>query len=122
MIVGRIDGNIEARVTLSILHRGTKEDISFLVDSGFNGHLAIPESVVRQLNLPLATVQRGATADGRVSYFDTVDVCVIWDGKPTNVRAQVLDEPLIGTRMMRGFDMQVRWEVGGEIQLTPVTS
>jgi clan AA aspartic protease len=122
MIVGRVDENIEARVTLSLLNRGAKEDISFLVDSGFNGYLAIPESVVRQLNLPLATVQRGATADGRVSYFDTVDVCVIWDGNPTNVRAQVLDEPLIGTRMLRGFDMQVRWEVGGVIQLTPVSS
>ncbi len=121
MIVGQVDGNIEARVTLSILSRGTKEDLSFLVDSGFNGYLAIPEAVVRQLNLPLATVQRGATADGRVSYFDTVDVCVIWDGKPTNVRAQVLDERLIGTRMLRGFDMQVRWEAGGEIQLTPVS-
>ena len=122
MIVGRVDGNIEARVTLSVLNRGTKEDLSFLVDSGFNGYLAIPEAVVRQLNLPLATVQRGATADGRVSYFDPVDVCVIWDGKPTNVRAQVLDETLIGTRMFRGFDMQVRWEAGGEIQLTRVLS
>ena len=121
MIVGRVDGNIEARVTLSILNRGSKEDLLFLVDSGFNGYLAIPEAVVRQLNLPLATVQRGATADGRVSYFDTVDVCVVWDDKPTNVRAQVLDEPLIGTRMLRGFDMQVRWKAGGEIQLTPVS-
>ena len=122
MIVGRIDGNIEARVTLSILSRGTDEEISFLVDSGFNGYLAIPESVARQLHLPLATVERGVTADRRVSYYDTVDVCVIWDGKPTNVRAQVLDEPLIGTRMLRGFDMRVRWVVGGEIQLTPVSA
>ncbi len=118
MIVGEIDANLEARVTLSLIHKARSLDVLFLVDSGFNGYLAIPQSLVSQLDLPLATVQRGTTADGRVSYFDTVDVCVIWDEQSKLIRAQVLDEPLIGTRMLCGHDMQVRWEVGGNFRLS----
>lgn len=118
MIVGEIDANFEARVTLSLIHEERSLDLVFLVDSGFNGYLAVPQSVVSQLSLPLATVQRGATADGRVSYFDTVDVDVIWDDQPKVIRAQVLDEPLIGTRMLRGHDLEARWEVGGNFRLS----
>ncbi len=117
-IVGGIAANLEARVTLSLSHQERRLDVLFLVDSGFNGYLAVPQSVVRQLSPPLATVQRGTTADGRVNYFDTVDVCVIWDDQPKVIRAQVLDEPLIGTRMLSGHDMQVRWEVGGNFRLS----
>ena len=122
MIVGEIDTNLEARVTLSLSHKERSLDILFLVDSGFNGYLAVPQSVVSQLNLPLATVQRGMTADGRVSYFDTVDVCVIWDGQPKFLRAQVLDEPLVGTQMLSGHDLQARWEVGGLFRLSLIPS
>ena len=118
MIVGEIDANLEARVTRSLIHGERRLDVLFLVDSGFNGYLAVPQSVVSQLKLPLATVQRGMTADGRVSYFDTVEVCVIWDDQPKFLRAQVLDEPLIGTRLLSGHDLQARWEVGGEFRLS----
>ncbi len=118
MIVGEIDVNLEARVTLSLIHNEQHLDVLFLVDSGFNGYLAVPQSIVSQLNLPLATVQRGMTADGRVSYFDTVEVCVMWDDQLRFLRAQVLDEPLIGTRMLSGHDLQARWEVGGQFRLS----
>ena len=121
MIVGEIDANLEARVTLSLVHKERSLNVLFLVDSGFNGFLAVPQSVVSQLSLPLATVQKGVTADGRVSYFDTVDVCVIWGDRPKNIRAQVLDEPLIGTRLLSGHDMQARWEGGGEFRLSLIS-
>ena len=65
MIEGEVDGSLDARVELLLLHDDQQLRVSFLVDSGFNGYLAVSEAVVRQLNLPLATVQRGSTADGR---------------------------------------------------------
>ena len=122
MIVGEIDDNLEARVTLSLVHKERSLDVEFLVDTGFNGFLALPTSIVQQLGLPLATVQLGTTADGRVSYFDTVNVCVIWHDRPKFIRAQVLDEPMLGTRFLSGHDMQARWEVGGEFRLSLIAS
>ena len=46
------------------------------------------------------------------------DVCVIWDDQPKFIRAQVLDEPLMGTRMLSGHDLQACWEVGGQFRLS----
>ncbi len=86
MIVGDIDANPEARVTLSLIHKERSLDVWFLVDSGCNGYLAVPQSVVSQLSLSRATVQRGTTADGRVSDFDTVDVCDL--GRPTEIHSR----------------------------------
>lgn len=120
MIEGEVDGSLEAKVELLLFHDDKQLRVSFLVDSGFNGYLAIPEAVVRQLNLPLATVQSGSTADGRRGYFDTVDLSFVWMDRVKRIRAQVLEEPLLGTRLLFGHDMQVRWEIGGEFRLTPI--
>ncbi len=51
MIVGEIDANLEARVTLSLIHGECRLDVLFLVDSGFNGYLAVPQSIVGELTL-----------------------------------------------------------------------
>ena len=102
MIEGRIDENLEARITLQVLAAGGCENVDFLVDTGFNGFVAIPMSLVRRFDLSLGAVQSGITADGRSGYFDTVKIELVWHGITTPYRAQVLDEPLIGTRLLRG--------------------
>lgn len=118
MILGHIDENWQALVPLVVLHKAKTETIEFLVDTSFTGFLAITPSLVQTLGLSVIDIQRGMTADGRVSFFDVVDVCVIWHDRPKIIRAQVLDEPFIGTRLLSGHDLQVRWEVGGEFRLS----
>lgn len=117
MITGRIHENLEARIELQIVHENGTDNVEFLVDTGFNGYLAIPQSLVDHFNLELGAVQRGITADGRASYFDTVEVQAIWHGRSRALRAQVLDEPLVGTRLLDGNKLSADWTVGGEFQL-----
>ncbi|EKJ98747.1 hypothetical protein RBSH_05940 [Rhodopirellula baltica SH28] len=117
MIEGRIDNNVEAFVDLEIQLDDTTHAIAFLVDTGFNGFLSIPFRLVHQLGLPLSDVQQGVTADGRSSFFDTVELTVIWHGNPLTVQAQVLDEPLLGTRLLRGSKIEAAWIQGGMFQI-----
>lgn len=117
MIEGLIDKNLEARVRLPVHHAGETQEIDFLVDTGFNGHLAVSESIVRTLDLELKDIQSGITADGRASDFDTVDLRVTWHGRTTVVRAQVLDEPLLGTRMLRGSELRAVWKSGSDFTI-----
>lgn len=112
MIRGVIDEHYEARVVLQIQHGSEIRSISFLIDTGFNGYLALPMSVVSEMGIPLVNVQVGKTADGRMDYVDTVDVRVQWDGRFQLVRAQVLEEPMIGTRLLRGHFIRTFWEAG----------
>ncbi|MBI2479793.1 MAG: clan AA aspartic protease [Planctomycetia bacterium] len=118
MITGRIDENLEARIELQIVHKNATEAVEFLVDTGFNGHIAIPLPLVERFELRLGAVQTGITADGRMGFFDTVEVQVIWHGRPLILKAQVLDEPLIGTRLLAENELFANWRVGGEFRLT----
>lgn len=117
MITGRIDENLEARIVLPVVVGDTTTDVELLLDTGFSGFLAVSALLVQQCDLPLRTVQRGLTADGRVTFFDTVDVRVIWNRKTRLIRAQVLDEALIGTRLLAGHSLQADWITGGEVRL-----
>jgi clan AA aspartic protease len=101
MIRGHIDEDLQAIVPLDVLHKTKTETIEFLVDTGFTGFLALPPPLVRKLGLSVIDIQRGMTADGRVGYFETVDVCILWHDQPKVLRAPVLDEPLIGTRLLK---------------------
>lgn len=65
MIEGRIDSNLEAIIELDIQHAGAIHRQRFLVDTGFNGFIAVPLSLVHTLGLKLLDVQAGITADGR---------------------------------------------------------
>lgn len=109
MITGRIDENLEARLAIEILTQEQTHVVEFLLDTGFNGFLAIPMTLVDRLGLPLGEVQRGITADGRTGYFDTVRVDIVWNSRRVHLHAQVLDEPLIGVRLLRGFELNAIW-------------
>lgn len=102
MITGRIDENLEARLALEIFTHERTHEVEFLLDTGFNGFLSLPIPLVNRLKLPLGEVQRGITADGRTGYFDTVRVVIIWNSRRLHLHAQVLEEPLIGVRLLRG--------------------
>ena len=60
------------------------------------------------------------TADGRAGIFQTVHVPVIWHGHSKTLRAQVMNEPLIGVRLLKGSELFANWMVGGEFRITPL--
>jgi clan AA aspartic protease len=117
MITGYIDENLEARTKLQVVHLDNARDVDFLVDTGFNGYLAINESLMKQLGLQPGAVQRGITADGRLGFFDTVEVQIIWHERPLVLLAQILDEPLIGTRLLAGNELFADWNIGGQFRV-----
>jgi len=79
MITGRIDADWQAIVPLVVQHRDPTQPtvtIDFMIDTGFTGFLSIPANWVDRLGLSVVDIQRGITADGRVGYFETVDVTI----------------------------------------------
>tara|TARA_R110002049_G_scaffold300015_1_gene490556 strand:+ start:9283 stop:9648 length:366 start_codon:yes stop_codon:yes gene_type:complete len=120
MIEGRIDANFEAVVGLDVRVGDELKRESFLVDTGFNGFVAVPQTLVNRLGLALLDVQEGVTADGRIGYFDTVELTIVWHEREITVQAQILDEALIGTRLLRGSRICADWIRDGQFRIESI--
>lgn len=72
-----------------------------MVDTGFDRFLTLPPSVVTELDLTFAGVNRVQLADGSEAALDSYAVTVLWDGRPRRVVAYVSDAaPLAGRRVV----------------------
>ena len=118
MIFGRVRDEIELIVPLELFAaNGQLQQIEFVVDSGFTGFLALSPALVRQLGLASRGSQKGLLADGTAASFRLVIVSVIWDGTPRQIEAQILGEPLMGTRMLKGCELRAVFESAGQVTI-----
>lgn len=118
MIVADVNDNFDAHVQLELLHDGVIKPLRFVVDTGFNGYLSVTSEFRRSLNLEVIDVQDGILADGRRDVFETVDIVVNWLDGPRKIRAQVLGEPMLGTRMLNGCQIHGIWKPGSKITIS----
>lgn len=122
MLLGQVrrtrDG-LEPVLQLKVIDSDKKWQTSeFVVDTAFTGYLAVTRRMLRQLGLQVAGSQRSILADGQSSRCDIVVVTVDWDGAERTFEVQVLDgDPLIGTRLLEGYDLSVSVNEGGILEI-----
>lgn len=83
--------------------------IEAVVDTGFNGYLTLPRSLIVNLRLPFAGHRRGELADGSVVLLHVFLGTIVWHGKPREVLiSQTAGGPLVGRSLLEqnrvGFD------------------
>lgn len=92
-----------------------------VIDTGFDGSLSLPPSQIRTLGLTEAAEKMVELADGRVELIRTYDATLWWEGTP---RAITVDEapidPLLGTALLWGYDLRIRYAEGGRIEIEAV--
>ena len=92
MIEGVVYANYEPVVTLTLRGpSGRTRDIDAVVDTGFNGFLTLPATLVVELGLPYAGTGRATLADGSEISYDVYGVTVLWDGQPRYIEAATAD-------------------------------
>ena len=123
MIAGIVRDEIEMIVPLELFDaQGTPNVIHFVLDSGFTGYLALSPSNVRDLGLAPKGLQSGFLADGTAVAMRLVEVHVNWHGTAQKVDAQILGEPLIGTRMLKGSELRAKFEPSGEVTINELVT
>ena len=71
MITGRVTAQRDAMVRLVVLDRVHKpHDVDAVIDTGFNGFLTLPRTMVQTLQLPLAGNRRVTLGDGSTVVLD----------------------------------------------------
>ena len=119
MIEGIVNANLEAVVTIFLRGpEGQAQQVDALIDTGFNGYLALPPMLATDLELPIVGDGEAVLADGREVSFNVYGVTVLWDGLPRYVETGAVgDEPLVGMSMLVGYDLHVKVVDGGRVTI-----
>lgn len=82
----------------------TGEKLDLVVDSGFNGEIVLPQSLIRKLRLVRDGWMFVELADGSLVRTKTFFGEILWFGQALAVRIQATDsdEGLLGTELFQG--------------------
>ncbi len=117
MITGCVTASREAVVSLKVCSPdGTQHDVEAVIDTGFNGSLTLPVTLIEKLDLPWRRRGQAVLADGSKSLFEIYDATIIWDGKRRRIAIDALDaEPLVGMSLLFGHDLTIEVMTGGSV-------
>jgi clan AA aspartic protease len=95
--------------------------IEFIVDAGFAGHLTLPPSAFEALQLPFLWHSGARLADNSMVEVSVHAATILWDGEERRVEALATGaRPLLGTLLLDGHELIVRFTEGGDVSLAPL--
>lgn len=102
MILGYVDDRKQPKVELRVIGNASQMDISFVVDTGFDGSLCLPVETAVPLGLQLKGMQEVEYADGSVKRELMFWGKVLFEGKEEEVDVFLTDstEALLGTQLV----------------------
>ena len=95
---------------------GRRREFDAVVDTGFNGFLALPRACVSALGLRYHSQATGTLADGSKTTMARYEVQIDWHGRTREVLALEVDGgPFLGMRLLEGNRMTVEIVSGGSL-------
>ena len=121
----RLSGSVaalSAEVELMLLlPSGSSLPLSFLIDTGFLGGLALPEETIQTLGLRPLGQTEATLAGGSVRVSMVYEARLAWDAGVLRVAALAMgDRPLLGTALLEGLHLGIDFIEGGAVTLTPL--
>ena len=116
MITGVVASNSDMLIDVEVANSaGEYETLEFVLDTGFNGDLAMPTEVILRLGLeytgPIG-VSYAVGSGVRRAYLATVT----WHDRPREVEVIATDDEwLLGMDMLMGSRLTVDVRIGGEV-------
>ena len=117
MIVGIVNEYYEAIIRLVVSGPNKqKTEIDAVIDTGFNGSMSLPTSLIAKLKLPFRSRGRAELADGSESIFNSYEATIIWDGQPHRIAIDEANtDPLIGMSLLRSYELNIQVVNGGNV-------
>lgn len=117
MITGIVNADREARIGLTIRGaNGGDYEVETVIDTGFNGSLTLPATLIASLGLSWQGREQGILGDGSIGLFDVYAVSVVWDGRDRIVEVAEADtQPLIGMGMLERYELRIQVVEGGRV-------
>ncbi len=95
--------------------------VEFIVDTGFDGELALPPELARRLDAEIAGRQSLALADGTTIISPYFRVALDWEDEERLTEVLLLDgNPLLGVQLLEGYWLHVQMTAGGDVEIEPL--
>jgi clan AA aspartic protease len=122
MITGTINRRHEAVITLLVCDStGQRHNLDTILDTGFNGSLTLPTSIIDKLDLEWRSRSSAALANGTLEDCDVYAATVVWDGAERSILVQAMENvPLLGMAMLIDHDLRARVVVGGTVEIEAI--
>ena len=119
MIEGQINDQYEAIITLTVNSPdGVTEEVEAVVDTGFNGFLCLPETVVQRLHLQYLNSTTAFMADDRRRILRIHQAQIDWDGSSKTVEAHASGATaLVGMQLMQDHRLEMDIRIGGAVRI-----
>ena len=118
MLTGRIRRR-QAWLTVEVLNgRGQIIPVEVVLDTGFEGELALLIPVIRQLGLQEYDYGFAGQSDGSFSRVGIYPATILWDGQRRQVEViESGSEPLLGMELLRGTRVTLDVLEGGTVTI-----
>ena len=119
MMQGVVNWRCEATLPLVVGNaNGQREVIDAVIDTGFNGFLTLPSSIITALDLPWNASDIVTLGDGSETLFDLYSITLIWDGQFREIDvAESETDPLIGMSLLYQYGLRIDAVEGGIVRV-----
>jgi clan AA aspartic protease len=120
MIFGHVRDRFP-RVSLNLPGLDGPVVVEFILDTGFDGDLALPASLIAQLETAESEFRWVRLADGRAQQRRASEITLDWNDEERITEVLALENPpLLGVGLMGGNLLQAEMQTGGEGSLEPL--
>ena len=117
MISGIVTEDLDLLVTIEIFDgNGVLRSLEAVLDTGFNGDLALPRDVILELGLAYRGKLSWILATGQEESMSNYDGAVSWHGQSRDVVVvETASESILGMALVIGSKLTVDARIGGEV-------
>jgi clan AA aspartic protease len=121
MIRGSVTG-LQARVGVTFRIAGSPNiEIECVVDTGFEGALALPQQAVAAMGLPYLTDLDANLADNSNVSVHVHLGTVVWNGADLDLAVLAMGQrPLLGTALLKDSRLTADFVDGGDVEVVPL--
>lgn len=119
MIIGNVNAEYEATIRLSVYGMdGQIYEQTAIIDTGFDGWLSLPASLINTVGLQWNGRGRATLGDGSECLFNVYEATVIWGEETITIQIDEAEsEPLVGMLLMSGYRLIIEVRENGLVQL-----
>jgi clan AA aspartic protease len=118
MMQGKVNQNCEATIPVILRNIDIMKSVDAVIDTGFSGFLTLPSNIIAELDLTWKGRDVATLGDGTACIFEVYIASIIWDGEYRFIDINESETvPLIGMRLLRGYDLRIRTIEGGLVTI-----